>query len=447
MKSLRVRLFLLVAGLTLAIWAAAATWTAFSTRTEVQRVLDRRLVEAARMVGALDLPATNNRTPVHASQGYSRQLSCQIWSLSGALVGQSAGAPRTPLADGEEGFSERKIDGQIWRVYTHVDRNRGVSVMIGDNLTVRHHLVSEMMMGLLMPAGIGIILLGLLLWVGISRGLRPLDVLTRSIERRSADDLSLIKLDGSPSEITPLIAAMDDLLVRLAHARQTERDFVANAAHELQTPLAGLRTQADVACRVTDPEMRRHALDRIIQSVDRTSHLVRQLLSLARLDADFPKRDPVPIFLDDLLSDIEDDCSDAAAAHHASIVFEPSAVRRVACLDVANLKLALRNLIDNAIRHGGSPIVINASVSDDGDWVEICVGDQGTGIDPSDRERLVRPFERGRAVTAKGSGLGLSIVAASLKREGGHLDLRTGSNGGLIAVAQLPFAHLLPESH
>ena len=141
MMSLRVRLFVLVAAITIVVWAGAAAWTALSTRAEIQRVLDGRLIEAARMVAALNMPMAPTPRRL-APTTYTRQLSCQIWSMGGRLIGQSAGAPDQPLATGGAGFSERRIGDQHWRVYTHVDAERGVRVVTADvaesDRVVRH---------------------------------------------------------------------------------------------------------------------------------------------------------------------------------------------------------------------------------------------------------------------------------------------------------------------
>lgn len=438
MKSLRARLFALVAAVTVLVWAGAAVWTSLSTRAEVERVLDRRLIEAARMVAALDLPVGG--APRQVGPGsYERQLSCQIWSLTGRLVGQSAGAPLAPLAPGAPGFSERRIEGQEWRVYTHVDGRRGIRVMVGDNLQVRQHLVTDMMLGLLLPALVGLVALAALLWVGIASGLEPLARLARDLKRRSSDSLASLELDRTPTELSPVVAAMNGLLAQLESARRAERDFVANAAHELQTPLAGLKTQADVARRAEDPEMRDRALTQISRSVDRTSRLVRQMLDLARQEGGTGTASHRPTFLRAVLGEVMRDYGPLAQSLGVTLEIEPGCFDRQLAIDPNALRLALGNLVENALHHASEGGFVRIECADCAGF-ELSVVDGGSGIAESERARLLRRFERGQGVKAPGSGLGLSIVEAAIAPACGLLELRSGKPGGLVAVLRFPGA-------
>ncbi|RJG51995.1 hypothetical protein D0Z70_22305 [Sphingobium terrigena] len=434
MTALRIRLFILVAGVTMLVWAGAAGWTSFSTRAEVQRVLDGRLVEAARMVAALDIPASG---PVRrlAPAPYSRQLSCQIWSLNGALIGQSTGAPDAPLAGGAPGFSSRQIGDEQWRVYTHVDAARGIRVMVGDSLAVRQHLVNDLMLGLLLPAAAGLVALAVLLWFGVRSGLAPLGRVARAIELRSPHTLEPLAVEPVPEELRPLVQAMDDLLARLEGARRAERDFVANAAHELQTPLAGLKTQAEVARRATDPAMRDHALERIAISVGRTSRLVRQLLELARQEG--REAEPADCFarVRDVVNGVVGDYAHLAANGSRSIITACGLRDVDLAIDAEALRLALGNLVENALHHGGKgPVRIECAAND---GLELRVIDGGAGIAAEEVERVRRRFERGPRAMSGGTGLGLSIVEAAIAPAQGVLEFRP-DNAGFAAVLRFP---------
>lgn len=396
-------------------------------------MLDRRLVEAARMVAALNVAsAAPLRTP---PAPYSRELSCQVWSLAGELIGKSAGAPAQPLADSGSGFSERRIGDQSWRAYSHVDAQRGVRVMVGDNLAVRQRLVRDLMLGLLVPATAGLVALGLLLWIGIRSGLAPLSRMTRALEQRSPDSLAPLQVDPVPSELAPLVQAMDVLLARLDMARRTERTFVADAAHALQTPLAGLKVQAEVARRATDPAMRDHALARIMLSVDRTGKLVRQLLDLALQEersagarSSHTAVGPVIESLGQdygLIADRGDQCIETCFPYQTLEV----------ALDESALRLALGNLIENAIHHGGSGDVrVECEPSD---VFEIRIVDQGCGIPVGDIDRVRRRFERGAGVRNIGTGIGLSIVEAAIAPAKGKFVFERRDNG-FAAVLRFP---------
>jgi two-component system sensor histidine kinase QseC len=434
--SLRIRLFALVAAVTMLVWSGAAIWTGLSTRAEVEQVLDRRLVEAARMVASLDVPAAGTQ-PVAAPTPYSRQLSCQIWSLGGELLGRSAGAPGAALASGAAGFSQRVIDEQDWRVFTHIDAARGIRVMVGDNLAVRQRLVSDLMLGLLVPALAGLVALAALLWISVGRGLSPLNRLAAAIEAHSPDEPRPLAIVDGPVELRPVVAAMDRLIARLSALRTAERDFVANAAHELQTPLAGLKTQAEIARRAVDPAMRANALERIVTSVDRTSRLVRQLLDLARQQGAPPRTSSAMTRLGPVLDDIEAEFTAIAGSRDASLAIDPALRAIDIAVEPDALRLAIGNLVENAIVHSPPGTSVTIGWSGDPANFELLVEDDGPGIKPGDGERLRRRFERGAGTTVSGSGLGLSIVDAALGAAGATLELRARAPEGLVAAIRI----------
>ena len=275
MTSLRLRLFLLVLTATALVWSAAAVWTVIGAREDIEQVLDRRLRESAHMVGSLGYSVSGGTesgvTAPLPSFSEQRQLTCQIWSLSGALVRQSRSAPTMPLSSGKPGFSERTINGIRWRVYTYVDRQSGLRVMVGDTVEVRRQLVTDLVVGLLAPAVVGLAALAFLLWLSVGRGLVPLRRIAAAIALRGPTELEPLHENRVPAELAPLTQAIDGLLERLARLRASERQFLASAAHERQTPLAGLKTHADIAARSPDAETRSRSLDRISVSVDRTT--------------------------------------------------------------------------------------------------------------------------------------------------------------------------------
>lgn len=437
MKSLRVRLFVLLAAMTVLVWSSAAMWIYASTRSEVQRVLDRRLVEAAGMVASLATDAENllvrrpNRSRLVPLPHYSRQLSCQIWTLDGRLVGRSSGAPAQPLADGGTGFSERVISGETWRVYTIADPARQLRVSVGDNLRVRQRLIGDLMIGLLAPAVAGLVALAVLIWAAVGAGLRPLHEVARLLARREPSDFSALGIEHPTKELEPLIAAIDSQFARLERLRADERHFIAGAAHELQTPLAGLRAHADIASMTDDRGAREKSLESIRRSVDRTARLVGQLLDLSREESG----DPLPPQWVSLASAVE------GLSEEFSSEFRRADVRLInmaADLDIhiapASLLLALRNLIKNAVDHSPRGSTIEISADPRGDCIALCVRDQGSGIAPEELGKVRGRFVRGGRERGPGSGLGLSIVELVLSQVGGTLELRNLSHGGFEAA-------------
>jgi two-component system, OmpR family, sensor histidine kinase QseC len=303
MTSIRWRLFALLLLATGVIWLSAVAWLQHSTRAQIERVLDSRLAEAGHMVSSL----LSDQGLAHAvSQeaegslalpdfrmiegGIERQLHCQVWSLRGTLLGQSGGAPQERLSEAQEGFSETRTEGGRWRVYTVVNHDLGVEIVVGESMAMRENLVADVRAGLLWPILVIAPLLAAAIWLSVGRGLRPLRTFATALAARDDDDLSPVASGPLPPEIRPMGAALNGLLARLAGARKRERDFIACAAHELKTPLAGIRTQAQVARAAPDGQMQRHALDRVVGAVDRTARLVAQLLDLARVEDDQPAR-------------------------------------------------------------------------------------------------------------------------------------------------------------
>ena len=443
MKSLRARIFALVAGVTLLVWTSAAAWTFFNTRADVRRVLDRRLVEAANMVSSLvgDLDTSGAvRSPALSPAGssYSRQLSCQIWSLDGRLIGRSSEAPAAPLTTEASGFSERNIDGERWRVYSLADPRRGIRVLVGDNLSVRKRLIADLMTGLLLPSLLGIIGLALLIWAAVGKGLSPLREVAHKLRHRDPSDLAPLGVMEPSTELQPVIRSIEGLFERLEHLRSNERHFIASAAHELQTPLAGLRTHAQIALLTEEASVRENSLRMMQRSVDRTSRLVRQLLDLATEEAatERPTRAWLP--LDAAARTIQEELGPRLRQSEVRLTLTPSATRSEFFIDEGSLVLALRNLVENAMNHSPPGSEVKVDVIEQANIVALSVCDQGPGIPTSEIERVKDRFVRGSREKSPGSGLGLSIVELAIVRSDGRLELQNIPGGGLRASVIIP---------
>ncbi|WP_026791689.1 sensor histidine kinase [Pleomorphomonas oryzae] len=421
MTSLRRRLFLLLISATAAIWVCAVGWIYFANRADLEHVLDTRLQEAARMVHSMVASSNLENGGVAAASAadftYNRQLSCQVWSMSGRLLARSGGAPEDNLAEEREGFSDRLVNGEVWRVYTVVDPEHGVRVAVGDRLGLRARLARDLIVGLVGPALLAVPLLGLMIWASLGRGLAPLRRIAGEIAGRAGDDVSPVASEGAPDEVRPLIAALNGLFVKVEAARRHEKEMTAFAAHELRTPLAGLKTQAQVALAAKDAPTRDGALRQIITSVDRASRLVRQLLALARLEAlpevegdggalnlgalvrevvaGLPRRPEITVMIDDALDGLE--------------------IRA----DRDSLYLVVRNLQENAAEHIASPGRVVWSVLPG--RVGLAIEDDGPGIPDDELPEVTRRFFRGRHRSGSGSGLGLTIADLAARRIGAKL--------------------------
>ncbi|GLK56640.1 two-component system sensor histidine kinase QseC [Methylopila capsulata] len=447
MSSLRVRLFATLIAATGALWLIAAAWIYVGARQEVEHVLDTRLQEAARMVASLvasgDLPAQSKPdagTPVIPGLGgYERQLSCQIWSLDDRLVARSSGAPDEKLSDSGAGFSERVVNGEPWRVYAVEDGAKGIRVLVGDRLGLREKLVGDLIKGLLWPAALILPLLGLVIWASVGRSLEPLSRIARELGRRDAEDMKPVDAGAAPSEIRPLTAALNGLFDKVERARRHEREVTAFAAHELRTPLAGLKTQAQIAVAAKDPAIRDRALGQILSAVGRTSRLVSQLLALARLDAEAPETAGSSIALEEAVLEALE-LSRAAGAAEVTI---SDGVRR-ACVRAPRepLLMLLRNLQENALEHTPPDGRAAWRLSADGAALEL--HDEGPGAPEAELPRLTQRFFRGSAkvATGEGAGLGLAIAAAAAERCGATLSFgnREDRSGFVARIAFAPGA-------
>ena len=437
MTSLRARLFVILVATTGLIWLAATAWIYLGTKAELERVLDTRLQEAARMVSSLvrdaDASAASAITAmpqVSASDsgGYERQLSCQIWSLGGRLVAASTAAPAERLAGHAAGFTDSVINGEQWRVYAIEDAAKDVRVLVGDRLGLRDRLVNDLVLGLVAPALLMLPIFAGLIWISVGRGLSPLRSIASNLQQRAVDDLGPLQAKVI-DEIRPVTDALNGLFTRLDAARRHEREFTAFAAHELRTPLAGIRTQAQIAKAADSTQMRTAALDHIMQGVDRTARLVSQLLALARLESGAAPSRRERVNLGQLLRESDREGQRPASI---SVEFDDAIDEMTVEGDRDNLKLALRNLHENACGH--SPPAGRVR------WLRtaeatLAVDDEGAGV-PVDELALVRQrFYRGRAAQSAGSGLGLAIVEVALHHARAELILGTPPSGRGLRAA------------
>ncbi|NKE46322.1 two-component sensor histidine kinase [Roseomonas frigidaquae] len=436
MSSMRARLFLLLTAATGLVWLFAAGWIWISTQRELDRALDARLVEAGRMVASLVAgqridPGAAAQLPVAAQGGYGRQLSCQIWSLDGRLLGRSADAPEAALTSLRSGISETVIDGVTWRVFAIEDPGGQARILVGDNVAVRDRLVRDVILGLLLPVALVLPALALLIWLGVGRGLAPLRRIAGTLRTRDVEDLAPLDPGSDAAEIRPVAEALNGLFHRLAAARERERQFIDFAAHELRTPLAGLRTQAQVALAAQEPAMRSQALRQILVSVDRTTRLVRQLLDLSRLDAEAAPPALAVVALGALVVGLQQALE--APCRARDIVLETDAAIDGVLLRVDEhlFATALRNLVENAIQHTPTGGRVRLSLERDG--TALAIEDEGAGIPAEELALVTRRFFRGRHRNGLGTGLGLSIAEQALRRCGAGLHLANRTGGGLRA--------------
>lgn len=369
--------------------------------------------------------APQDNPPAWVTDDLGRFIS-QIWSADGELLYASVEGVGPPLQ--APGFHNVEWSGEGWRVYTLVDDEE--IVQIAKTASDRASSFAQMAPWLLVPVAVLVLLLGLLIRVAVNRALAPLDALGQDIRRRDEKDLQPITTEGLPEEVAPLGQALNQLLERVARLLTRQRQVLADAAHELNTPLAAVKLQAQLARRAPEGE-RNAALDELDRGIARSTHLVAQLLQMARLEADGREHRPAPVRLDLLAAEVVAAFSARAEARGIDLGLDASAASTVHA-DAQDLRVLLDNLVDNALRHTPPGSRVDLRVEQDTDRVSLLVSDNGPGIAGADRQRVLERFVRLAPQTeTTGSGLGLAIVAQIAQQNGGLLTLASSPPGGL----------------
>lgn len=444
MNSLRLRLILLLSvGLGIA-WLVAAWFTHIESREEINRLFDAQLAQSAQVLLGTTRHDLHERVEhgedeVTVSHEYEQKLAFQIWDETDLLV-RSATAPAIALAADKEGFSETTLSGQAWRVFTRWDNRHEFMIQVAEPLAGRESLARHITLKMLLPTFFALPVLALLIWFGVGAGLQPLQQLKQEVKQRTANRLEPVAMVGVPEEVTPLVKALNDLFARLESAFEGERRFTADAAHELRTPLAALKIQAQVALRSTDTAERQIALENVLRGVDRATRLVEQLLTLARVDPETAAVGYQPVDLCGLAATVMRDLEPLAHAKQIALSLEESAAN-IPCHvlgDDAQLNLLLRNLLDNAIRYTPKGGCVSVSVRNLA-GVTLEVRDTGPGIPEAERKQVLQRFYRISGTGQDGSGLGLSIVRRIAELHGARLVLSDNETGtGLLARVLWP---------
>ena len=305
-----------------------------------------------------------------------------------------------------------------------------VIVVVGETLNKRRTLANEILLGMLLPELLLVGLIGLLIWHGVARGLRPMAHLQAEISSRSHRDLSPLPVQNAPGELRALVGAMNGLLSRLSAALAAQQRFIADAAHQLRTPLAGLRTQTELALRQDDSEEVRRSLRQIDTATARTTHLVNQLLSLARAEPGANRLyAPQRLDLAELARAATAEGVPRAIERNIDLGFDASATPAAIAGNALLLQEMVGNLLDNAIRYTASGGQVTVSVKPQGPAFVLSIEDNGPGIPPAERERVFERFHRLLGNGTDGCGLGLAIVREIALGHGATVALEPGVSG------------------
>lgn len=439
-RTLRARLLMGVLSAVTLIWLGVAGVGYLKISYELGELLDAHLAQAAAMLLAQLGEETGELELEHAPRlhRYQRRVAFQIWDGSGRLRLHSHSAPSSRLSSTEEGFSRSTVEGLRWRAFSLRREHDHTLIQVGERLDAREHLSAEVAENLLFPLAVALPLLAGLLIFAIGRALQPLNRVSQEVAMRDAGNLEPIPTARAPGEILPLIEQLNALFQRLQATLDNERRFTADAAHELRTPLAGIRMQAQVARETADAGSRRRALDAVLTGCDRAARLIEQLLTLARLEAvdSMPLREVCDLsrLAREVLAEL------GPAAHEKRVTLELQALEPVPLPgNEVLLRVLLRNLVDNGIRYSPRGAGVTVRIHADGQAACLEVIDQGCGLTPEERGRVMQRFYRVPGNQESGSGLGLSIVSRIAVLLGGDLSLHDGAaHRGLTVKVCLP---------
>jgi two-component system sensor histidine kinase QseC len=364
---------------------------------------------------------------------YETKLGFQIWDNEGNLLLNSANLPITKISDQTSGFSDSRILDNDWRVFSIQSIDGGYRCVTAERIDVRNDLIGKIFSDLLMLFILLVPTLALTMWFTINRGLAPLHKLAAQINHRGAEKLDSVSEQNMPTEIQTISAALNQLLARLKSAFTREKRITSDAAHELRTPLAAVKLHAQLAQSATNKADRQGAIDQVLRGIDRTSHLVDQLLALARLEPDSFTTNLEPQVINRLI--IEEAALLAPFANKKDIELSfLDSPALTANIDETSLRLLIRNLVNNAITYTHHNGKVDIRLYAEADRAYITIEDNGPGIPESEYERVFERFYRIENYDTPGCGIGLSIVQRVAELHKATLNISTPDSGNGLKV-------------
>lgn len=453
MNSIRRRTLTLITGLLLAGLLVLSVFNLHDSNHEIAEVYDAQLAQNARLLqGVMRMPLTGHEhadlyrafnaalaegVPRGDGHPYERKLAFQVWNARGEVLVHTVSAPTFTTPPSQPGFSDVvDLDQRQWRAFILEDPQNGFRIWAGERSDVRADLVDRIVRHTLWPNVVGSLILAAMVWLAIGWGLKPLANMAATLRARHSGSLEPLQLTPLPSELEPMQAALNRMLAQIQEVLGRERRFIADAAHEMRTPLAVLRLHAQNLQEAGTEQERRESLEFLIAGVDRTSRLVNQLLTMARLEptADKPVR-PL-IDLGETVRNTLVQLTPWLLSRHLEVAFDASDHPFNVHADAAVIDIALNNLITNAANFSPEHGVISVFLHQADGFYHLSVEDQGPGIDEADRPRLFERFySRGNP---QGAGLGLAIVNTIATRLHGRVTLVNRAEGGLRATLSIP---------
>jgi signal transduction histidine kinase len=444
-------------------WLALSAWILFQMAAYSEGDLDRRMnffAQSLAEAGSAAVAAGDNAAQLkrrltsteknfidgvigapNATQRYVPVY--QLWAADGRLLYASAAAPPSPLAEQRRGFSQASFDGHDFRVVAAMSSDVAVRATVGESISQRLLANGPMLLGIGSSQLLILLWIVAVTWFAARRGFKPLTTLATQVSLRQPGDLSPLDDGRAYAETGPIVQEINSLLAREGRRLETERGFLADAAHELRTPLAAINVQAHVLVTTADAATRQAATLELQQGIERVSHLLSQLLTLARLEAG-PLQGAMGAYetvdIAELCRQRMADLSQLARARAVSLALDaPDAL--LARVQRAGFMSIVDNLVDNAIRYTPSGGEVQVQLSMDDSGVGLAVRDNGPGIAPADRERVFERFVRLPHSAEQGSGLGLAIVQRVVASQAATLRFVEGLSGrGVGFMVRFPQA-------
>ncbi|CAK15542.1 sensor histidine kinase [Pseudomonas entomophila] len=422
------------------------------SRHEINEVYDAHLAQNARLLqGVMSLPVQDGsrealyqafnealgRAGRHqVGHPYESKLAFQVWQDGGALLVHTPSAPTLDPLPTAPGFYDFTSAGEQWRGFVLPVPEKHWMIWVGERDDVRYDLIDRIVRHTLFPFLLGSLALALLVWAAIGWGLRPLQNMANVIRGRHADSLEPLQLVPLPSELEPMQAAINRLLAQIDDLLRREHRFIADAAHEMRTPLAVLRLHAQNALAASNDMERQKALGFLMDGVDRLTRVVNQLLTLARVEPRLGQRGSTLVDLAEVVTDTLADLTPWILARGLEPSLDIDEGDHHLAINAGTLGIALQNLVSNAVEHSPPAGRITVSLRRLDNAFELVVEDEGPGIAEASLSRVFERFYSRN--NPNGAGLGLSIVATIIDRLGGQVRLANRADGGLAATLVLP---------
>jgi two-component system OmpR family sensor kinase/two-component system sensor histidine kinase QseC len=427
MNSIRTRLLVTLLAVVLASAATAGAVTYRNVLAEAEALFDYQLRQMA-----LSVRNQGFISPAEAAALADDQFDfvVQIWSLDGSQIYLSRPTVVLPV-QAALGYSDVKVGSSTWRLFTTITRDRAIQV--AQPLSVRSTLAAKAALRGALPILALTPLLALTVWWTVGVVLRRLKDVAAEVQQRDADALAPVSEEELPREVEPLVHAFNSLLARLRRATAAQRAFVADAAHELRSPLTALGLQLGLVRRAQDPAERKAALDALAGGIERAQHLVEQLLALARSEPGARSASLAPVDLSEAVRVAVADVVPLADSRGTELELEAEPNVRIDG-DASALRILVRNLVDNAVRYTPSGGRVQVKLTNGTQRPVLTVDDSGPGIPQADRARVFDRFFRGAGHAEGGSGLGLAIVRGIAAQHQARIELSDSSLGGLRAT-------------